>query len=76
MQPLDRLARLVVFKYELLEFTFAQSKNGLDGESMTKPRALAAVSIPFLTGTESDQIESVRLAVISLAGEIKAALPC
>ena len=39
-------------------------------------RVLAAVSIPFLNGTKSDQIESVRLAVISLADEINAAVPC
>jgi DNA-binding IclR family transcriptional regulator len=38
-------------------------------------RVLAAVSIPFLNGTESDQIEYIRLAVIGMADEISNALP-
>jgi DNA-binding IclR family transcriptional regulator len=33
-------------------------------------RVLAALSIPFLHGTESEQVEDIRLAVISMADEI------
>ena len=33
-------------------------------------RVLAALSIPFLHGTESEQVEDIRLAVISMAEEI------
>jgi DNA-binding IclR family transcriptional regulator len=38
-------------------------------------RVLAALSIPFLNGTESDEVEDIRLAVIGLAEEISRALP-
>ena len=38
-------------------------------------RVLAALSIPFLHGTESEQVEDIRLAVISIADEISKALP-
>jgi DNA-binding IclR family transcriptional regulator len=37
-------------------------------------RVLAALSIPFLHGTESEQAEDIRLAVISMADEISKAL--
>ena len=39
-------------------------------------QVLAALSIPFLHGTESEQVEDIRLAVISLAEEISKALIC
>jgi DNA-binding IclR family transcriptional regulator len=38
-------------------------------------RVLAALSIPFLHGTESEQAEDIRVTVISLADEISTALP-
>jgi DNA-binding IclR family transcriptional regulator len=37
-------------------------------------RVLAALSIPFLHGTESEQAEDIRIAVISMADEISQAL--
>jgi DNA-binding IclR family transcriptional regulator len=36
---------------------------------------LAALSIPFLYGTDSEQVEFIRLAVISMADEISKAVP-
>ena len=39
-------------------------------------RVLAALSIPFLDGTESEQVTDIRLAVMSIADEISKALPC
>jgi DNA-binding IclR family transcriptional regulator len=38
-------------------------------------RVIAALSIPFLHGTESDEVEDIRLAVINTADEISKALP-
>lgn len=37
-------------------------------------RVLAALSIPFLNGTESEQVKDIRLAVIRMANEISQAL--
>ena len=39
-------------------------------------RVLAALSIPFLHGTESEEVEDIRLAVIIVADEISKALSC
>jgi DNA-binding IclR family transcriptional regulator len=39
-------------------------------------RVIAALSIPFLHGTESEQVADIRLAVISMADEISKALSC
>ena len=36
---------------------------------------IAALSIPFLSGTESDRVEDIRIAVINTAAEISAILP-
>jgi DNA-binding IclR family transcriptional regulator len=38
-------------------------------------QVIAALSIPFLSGTESDEVEDIRLAVIKTANEISKALP-
>ena len=37
--------------------------------------AIAAISVPFLAGTEASHMEEIRLATIAAANELSAAMP-